>query len=89
MDRGPHGDAAGIPLIGTRRPAVTVSIETSCTACGACLVTCPTGALVAAPHRPVVSEPECIDCLACIEVCPVDAIRWGGLRGGGGAGIRL
>jgi ferredoxin len=67
---------------------VTVTIEAACTACGACLVTCPTGALVAAPFRPVVSEPECVDCLACIEVCPVDAIRWSGLRGGGGVGIQ-
>ena len=65
---------------------MTVTIEASCTACGACLVTCPTGALVAAPRRPAVWAPACIDCLACIEVCPVDAIRWGGVRAGDGGG---
>lgn len=53
---------------------MTVAISSACTACGACLHTCPTRALTAAPRRPVVSDPLCTDCLACIEVCPVDAI---------------
>ena len=46
-----------------------------CTACGACLVTCPTSALVPAPRRPSVVDARCTDCLACVEVCPVDAIK--------------
>jgi ferredoxin len=56
---------------------VTVSVNTSCTACGACLATCPTGALVAAPLRPRVDERSCTDCWACIEICPADAIEAG------------
>jgi precorrin-8X/cobalt-precorrin-8 methylmutase len=54
---------------------MTVAIGTSCTACGACIVTCPTRALSPARLRPAVDDHRCIDCLACLEVCPVDAIR--------------
>ena len=53
---------------------MTVRVASTCTACGACLVTCPTGALSVAPHRPAVDGRACIDCLACVEVCPVDAV---------------
>jgi ferredoxin len=54
---------------------VTVTVASSCTACGACLVTCPTRALLAAPRRPRVVDARCTDCWLCIEVCPVDAIE--------------
>ena len=54
---------------------VTVAIAAGCTACGACLATCPTRALVAARLAPAVVDDRCTDCLACLEVCPVDAIR--------------
>lgn len=53
---------------------LSVRIDTSCTACGNCLVTCPTRALTRAPGRPAVSDQRCIGCWECIEVCPVDAI---------------
>jgi precorrin-8X/cobalt-precorrin-8 methylmutase len=53
---------------------VTVAIAATCTACGACLATCPERALVPAPRRPAVLDSLCTDCLACLEVCPVDAI---------------
>jgi precorrin-8X/cobalt-precorrin-8 methylmutase len=53
---------------------VTVAVAATCTACGACLVTCPERALVPAPRRPAVRDQLCTDCLACLEVCPVDAI---------------
>ncbi|HZU74741.1 MAG TPA: 4Fe-4S binding protein [Acidimicrobiales bacterium] len=52
----------------------TVVVAESCTACGSCLATCPTGALAPAPRRPAVRDRLCTACLACIEVCPVDAI---------------
>ncbi len=52
----------------------TVVVDASCTACGACLVTCPEGALVAAPGRPLPVLGRCTACLACVEVCPRDAI---------------
>jgi ferredoxin len=51
-----------------------VRVTAGCTACGACLVTCPERALSAAPHRPIVDPGRCTDCLACVEVCPTDAI---------------
>jgi precorrin-8X/cobalt-precorrin-8 methylmutase len=54
---------------------VTVKVAATCTACGACLVTCPERALVPAPRRPAVLDRLCTDCLACLEVCPVDAIE--------------
>ena len=53
---------------------MTVTVAPTCTACGACLVTCPERALRPAPRRPVVIDSLCTDCLACLEVCPVDAI---------------
>jgi precorrin-8X/cobalt-precorrin-8 methylmutase len=53
---------------------VTVTVAPTCTACGACLVTCPEKALLPAPRRPAVLDHLCTDCLACLEVCPVDAI---------------
>jgi ferredoxin len=67
MDRRAYGDAP-------RVPDVTVHIGPRCTACGACLATCPTNALRIAPRRPLVVDLRCTDCLACVEVCPADAI---------------
>jgi precorrin-8X/cobalt-precorrin-8 methylmutase len=53
---------------------MTVTVATRCTACGACIATCPERALLPAPRRPAVIDVLCTDCLACLEVCPVDAI---------------
>lgn len=52
----------------------TVVIDSRCTACGLCLMTCPTRALLAAPMRPEVLDHRCTGCGACLEVCPTDAI---------------
>ncbi len=49
-------------------------IDARCTACGACLATCPERALLPAPRRPAVDGAACTLCLECVEVCPVDAI---------------
>jgi ferredoxin len=70
MDRNPHGDATRLP----GDSDVTVRISAQCTACGACLATCPEHALLVAPGRPLVLDLRCTDCLACVEVCPTDAI---------------
>ena len=49
-------------------------ITADCTACGACLLTCPEHALVAGlPLR--VREDRCTSCGECVEVCPADAVR--------------
>jgi ferredoxin len=58
---------------------IVISIDERCTACGACIVTCPERALRRAPRRPIVDAGRCTLCAACIEVCPVDAIHEGGL----------
>jgi Pyruvate/2-oxoacid:ferredoxin oxidoreductase delta subunit len=52
----------------------TVTVDARCTACGACVVTCPERALVRAPKRPVVLADRCTGCLACVEICPTGAI---------------
>ena len=51
-----------------------VAVDDGCTACGACLITCPERALLAAPKRPATVDQLCSGCLACIEICPRDAI---------------
>ena len=52
-----------------------LSISSACTACGACLRTCPEHALRPAPQRPIVIALRCTSCGECIEICPADAIR--------------
>ncbi|HEY6424339.1 MAG TPA: cobalamin biosynthesis protein [Pseudonocardiaceae bacterium] len=49
-------------------------ISSACTACGACLLTCPEHALRPAPQRPVVVAARCTSCGECVEICPTDAI---------------
>ena len=56
-----------------------ISITDRCTACGACLLTCPEQALMPAPFRPVVSAAKCTACGECVEICPRDAISIGTL----------
>ncbi len=54
-----------------------VAVTTDCTACGACLPTCPERALrVVVGGRPPlrVVDAACTGCLECLEVCPADAI---------------
>ena len=55
----------------------TVTIDARCTACGACLITCPENALLPAPRRPIVVSQRCTSCLACVEVCPAGAVSEG------------
>lgn len=55
-----------------------LTVTGACTACGACLRTCPTHALRPAGARPVVVEDRCTACGECVEICPADAILLGG-----------
>jgi Pyruvate/2-oxoacid:ferredoxin oxidoreductase delta subunit len=59
----------------TAAETLIVSVTAACTACGACLLTCPERALVVAPGRPAVVAERCTGCLACVEICPRDAIE--------------
>jgi len=54
---------------------LSLVIDSRCTACGACLVTCPEGALKRAPKKPHLVASMCTGCLACLEVCPAGAIE--------------
>lgn len=51
-----------------------LSISSACTACGACLRTCPERALRPAPLRPALVASRCTSCGECVEICPTDAI---------------
>ncbi len=59
-----------------------LSISSMCTACGACLRTCPEHALRPAPLRPVVVATRCTSCGECVEICPTDAITLLDMPGG-------
>jgi ferredoxin len=51
---------------------VSYVVTADCTACGACLLTCPEHAIVAGlPLR--VRDDRCTSCGECVEVCPADA----------------
>jgi ferredoxin len=69
--RGEHVTVAVAALAPSPRP---LSISSACTACGACLRTCPEYALRPAPQRPTVIEARCTSCGECVEICPTDAI---------------
>ncbi len=57
-----------------RTARFTVAVTEACTACGACLLTCPTGALLPARHRPAVVDERCTACGECVEICPRGAL---------------
>ena len=46
-----------------------------CTACGDCIASCPTDALILAGGVPAVKESEaCNYCGVCEQICPVEAV---------------
>lgn len=52
----------------------SIVVDDRCTACGACLWTCPTRALLPAPGRPEPARDRCTGCMECVEICPRGAI---------------
>lgn len=65
--------AVAVPA-GEVRSRTSLVVGDGCTACGACVVTCPTGALRPAPRRPRFEPLACTLCAGCVEVCPTDAV---------------
>ncbi|WP_415840666.1 DUF362 domain-containing protein [Nocardiopsis rhodophaea] len=51
-----------------------MAVTSACTACGACLLTCPEHAFRPRGGRLDVLPERCTGCLECVEVCPADAI---------------
>lgn len=47
-------------------------VTQDCTACGACLLTCPEHAIVVGIPLTVRAD-RCTSCGECVEICPVDA----------------
>jgi formate hydrogenlyase subunit 6/NADH:ubiquinone oxidoreductase subunit I len=50
--------------------------ETRCTACGDCVLVCPTECLAMDGPLPYLVRPvDCIACSLCVLICPDDAMR--------------
>ena len=50
------------------------TVTSECVACGACVDTCPVGAITM-EDKAVVDAASCVDCGACEGVCPTGAIQ--------------
>lgn len=48
--------------------------EATCTGCGECVDTCPTGAIAVMDGRAHIDDAACIDCASCAKACPQGAI---------------
>lgn len=75
--------AAPGPAHGLARPvtgAAPYVVTEACTACGACLLTCPEHAIMVGIPLTVRAD-RCTSCGECVEICPVDAfLELGPLR---------
>lgn len=49
----------------------------TCIGCGACVDTCPCGAIAEDGDKFAINADECADCGACAGGCPVEAISEG------------
>lgn len=52
-------------------------IGDACLACGACVDTCPSQAIVEAGDKYKILADKCTDCNTCASSCPVEAISQG------------
>ncbi len=45
-----------------------------CTACEACVESCPSEAITMAEDKAAIEADKCVDCGVCVDECPVEAI---------------
>ncbi|MBS3782949.1 MAG: 4Fe-4S binding protein, partial [Anaerolineae bacterium] len=57
-----------------RNQVVWIDVE-RCTGCGACVKTCPVGAITLTDGKAHVDEKTCTGCGACLSVCPEEAVK--------------
>jgi Pyruvate/2-oxoacid:ferredoxin oxidoreductase delta subunit len=67
------GREAAAPGATPTRPTVVVK-EDACIACGACVDSCPRGA-IALRNVAVVDQPLCFGCGICVDSCPSRALE--------------
>ncbi len=48
--------------------------DEKCTACEACVESCPSEAIVMAADKAAIEADKCVDCGVCVDECPVEAI---------------
>ena len=68
---GPVGE---INQHGDKEFTMAHTVSSECVACGACVDTCPVGA-ISMEDKAVVDAASCVDCGACEGVCPTGAIQ--------------
>lgn len=56
---------------------MTYKIGDACIACGACVDTCSSAAIVESADKYTIKPEQCTDCGACTSNCPVEAIAQG------------
>ena len=49
-------------------------ITDECTACGSCVDSCPSEAIVEGEEKYRIDPELCVDCGTCVDACPVSAI---------------
>ena len=61
-------------MCGDKEITMAHKVTDECVACGACVDTCPVGAITM-EDKAVVDAATCVDCGACEGVCPTGALQ--------------